>query len=129
MINKDKNVLFNITISKTDNEKLNIIVADLSQDLGLNITKSQAIALLIRNYKKEKPKAEYKPPKKAYNDNYNYQGQLKALKDKLNCSFSDLERLLGIPKTTIKKYYYGTQQPREENAIIIKNAIARYGIK
>lgn len=129
MINKDKNVLFNITISKADSDKLALIVADLSQDLGVNLTKSQAIALLIKNYKKEQPKTANKPPKKAYSDNYNYSAQLHALKDKLNCSFTDLERLIGIPYTTIKKYYYGTQQPKEENAQIIKQAIARYGIK
>ena len=129
MINKEKNILFNITISKADNEKLSLIVADLSQDLGINLTKSQAITLLIRNYKKEQPKTTAKPPKKAYSDNYNYQGQLQALKLKLNCSFTELESIIGIPKTTLKKYYYGTQQPKHENAEIIKRVIARCGIK
>lgn len=127
-INKN-NVNLQLTISKSDSDKLSLIVADLSQDLGIDLTKSQAISLLIRNYKKAKPTQEPKATKKALNDTYNYQGQLHALKDKLNCSFSDLEAIIGIPKTTLKKYYYGTQQPKEENAQIIKNAIARYGIK
>lgn len=129
MINKDKNVLFNITLSKADNEKLSLIVADLSQDLGVNLTKSQAIGLLIKNYKKEQPKTTNKPPKKAYSDNYNYQAQIQALKLKLNCSYTELSRIIGIPQSTLKKYASGTQQPKEENAQLIKQAIARCGIK
>ncbi len=128
-INKDKNVLFNITISKADNEKLNIIVADLSQDLGINLTKSQAIGILIKNYKKESPKATTKPQKKAYSDNYNYQSQIQALKLKLNVSYPHLAEIIGIPLSTLKKYAYGQQQPKDENAKLIKQAIARCGIK
>ena len=130
-INKDKNKSLIITLSNQDINLLNRIVEDISNDLNIELTKSQAIAQLIRNYKKAptpKP-AEQKPTKRQVSDNYNYQAQIRALKDKLNCSFTKLSQILGIPTSTLKKYANGTQQPKEENARIIKNAIARYGIK
>ena len=126
MINKKKNELIHITLANADVEKLLTIQKSLSELLGLNLTKSQAITFLIRNYD-SKPKTEQPKPKA--NKGVNYQGQITALKDKLNVSYTELSAILGIPTSTLKKYASGTQEPKKENAEIILNALKRYGIK
>lgn len=128
-INKNKNVLFNITISKADNEKLSFIVADLSRNLGIDLTKSQAISILIRNYGNKAPNGSKVEPKPKHQSALNYGAQIRALKDKLSVSFTELSNLLDIPPSTLKKYASDTQQPKEENERKIIDALKRYGIK
>lgn len=130
MINKNNNVNLQLTISKADNEKLLMIQESLKNLLSIDLTKSQTIAFLIRNYQGQKatnqePKANTKKPK----SNINYQGQLNALKDKLNVSFHELSQILGIPQSTLKKYAYGQQNPSGENEKLLLDALKRYGIK
>lgn len=127
MINKEKNNLIQITLSNTDTEKLLMIQESLSKLLAVDLTKSQAIAFLIRNYD-SKPKTEQPKPNKPKSA-VNYQAQISALKDKLNVSFTELSAILSIPASTLKKYASGTQEPKKENAEIILNALKRYGIK
>lgn len=134
MINKDKNNVLQITISKTDSAKLDEIQTHLSAFLNIDLTKSQTIAFLIRNYS-TKPSAKpttTETPKQApkgVSSGVNYSAQIKALKDKLGVSFTRLGEILGIPPSTLKKYASGTQQPKAENEQIIKTALANYGIK
>lgn len=129
-INKNKNVMIQITISKADNERLSAIQDELSANLSIELSKSQTIAFLIKNYgaRPTAPTPRNDEPR-AKKGAINYQAQIIALKDKLNVSFTRLSEILGIPASTLKKYASGTQQPKNENEQIIKQALARYGIK
>lgn len=129
MINKDKNILVQITLNKATATKLNYIIDDLSNKLALNLSKSQAIAILINNYGKDQQKKEQKPNAKPRTSNVNYKAEVLILKDKLNVSFPHLSELLDIPTSTLKKYAYGQQEPNGENADKLNKALVRYGIK
>lgn len=136
-INKDKNINLQITLSKKDAELLNDIAANLTTLLNIDLSKSQTIAFLIRNYGKNPlnnnvnavKQREDKPTAKANNKAINYQAQIKALKDKLNVSFTELERITGISASTLKKYASGTQQPKAKNEQLLLNALKVYGIQ
>ena len=135
-INKEKNTNLQITISKADFERLEKVNDLLNTLLGVDLTKSQTIAFLIRNYGKSplnngvdiignrEPKQATKPQ-----TNINYQAQLKALKDKTGASFTELEKMTGISASTLKKYASGIQQPKAENEQLLINAFKNYGIK
>lgn len=129
-INKNKNVNLQLTISKQDSERLLKIQEQLSALLGVEITKSQTIAFLIKNYEKapriQEPKQK---PNRAIKENINYQSQILALKDKINVSYPKLSQIIGIPTSTLKKYASGTQQPQGENEQLLNDALKRYGIK
>lgn len=132
-INKAKNINLQITLSKQDGERLNEIVKLLSTLLDIEITKSQAIAFLIKNYGKSPLNNNIDATKpsqpKALKNGLNYQSQVLALKDKLNVSYPKLSQIIGIPETTLKKYASGKQQPQGENEQLLNNALKRYGIK
>lgn len=125
---KATNVNIQITLTQDTANKLNAIAEDLSDKLCLNVSKSQAITFLINNYGKT-AKSESKPQPKAKASAINYQAQIRALKDKLGVSFTELSNLLDIPPSTLKKYASGAQQPKEENEEKIMQALKRYGIK
>ena len=126
-INKDTTKLIAISLNNDDFLKLEIINQDLGQKLGLKLTKSQTIALLIKNYGQESKAKEPQPkPRKTA---LNYGAQIRALKDKMRVSFTELGQMLDIPPSTLKKYASDTQQPKAENEQKILNALKRYGIK
>lgn len=129
-INKNKNVNLQLTISKQDSERLLKIQEQLSALLGVEITKSQTITFLIKNYEKapriQEPKQK---TNRAIKGNINYQSQILALKDKINVSYPKLSQIIGIPTSTLKKYASGTQQPQGENEQLLNDALKRYGIK
>ena len=50
MINKSKNKNLQLTLSNADYERLEQVNDLLNTLLGVNLTKSQAVAFLIRNY-------------------------------------------------------------------------------
>ena len=125
-INKDLNVNLQLTIKKDVYQRLLEIKNELTNLFKIDLSKSDVITYLVNNYQKANT---LKQPIKAPKQKINYSNQVKALKDKLNVSFSDLSRILGIPQSTLKKYASGTQQPTGENEKILIDAIARYGIK
>ena len=131
MVNKDKNTILAITLNKDTATRLNYVVDDLSKSLNIALTKSQAIAILINNYKQPQitqPKPKESKPRTSKTA-LNYQSQLLALKDKLNVSYTHLSEILDIPTSTLKKYASGNQQPQGENEQKLINALKRYGIK
>lgn len=132
MINKSKNQLLQITLSKADYERLIAIQNELSERLSIELNKSQTIAFLIKNYGKlplnqqidvinTKPRASKK--------GIDYQAQILALKDKLNVSYSKLGEIVGISPSTLKKYVSGIQRPKDENEQLLLQALKRYNIK
>ena len=121
---KATNINIQITLTQDTANKLNAIAEDLSDKLCLNVSKSQAITFLINNYGKT-AKNESKPQPKTKTSAINYQAQIRALKDKLGVSFTELSNLLDI----LKKYASGAQQPKEDNESKIMQALKRYGIK
>lgn len=129
MINKQKNNLLQITLSKADTEKLLSIQSELSALLSIDLNKSQTIAFLIKNYGKSQVKCEMPSKPRAMKGNMNYQALVIALKDKLNVSYAKLSNITGIPETTLKKYASGKQQPKDENERLLNDALKRYGIK
>lgn len=128
MINKEINTNLQITLKKEDYETLLMIQKSLIDLLAVDLTKSQTIAFLIRNYQTPKDK-ENTTKNTAKNKGVNYQAQINALKDKINVSYTRLSQILGIPESTLKKYAYGKQQPKEQNEKIIIDALKKYGIK
>lgn len=131
MINKSKNKNLQLTLSNADYQRLIEINELLNTLLGVELTKSQAIAFLIKNYGTNPSKSVdvLKPKREPTKSGINYSAQVKALKDKLNVSFTRLSVIVGIPPSTLKKYASGSQQPKEENLDLLNNALAKYGIK
>lgn len=133
MINKNKNVLIQITLSKADAERLTAISEQLSTLLSIDLNKSQTIAFLIKNYGKSPLNNDIdviaKPNKTTAKSGINYQAQTKALKDKLSVSYPKLAEIIGIPETTLKKYASGKQNPSGQNLELFKKALKDYGIK
>ena len=131
-INKTKNTNLQITISKSDLERLTEISEQISELLGIQLNKSQTISFLIKNYGKtsanKKADAINTQPRASKNG-FNYMAQIIALKDKLNVSYTRLGEIIGIPPSTLKKYANGTQQPKAENEQLLKDALMKYGIK
>lgn len=125
---KDTNTRVIFTLSLEENKMLERITDDLSHKIGLQISKSQALRLLIRNYE-TKPNNTTEQPKQKPSASLNYGAQIRALKDKLNASYTELALMLDIPASTLKKYASDTQQPKAENEQKIINALKRYGIK
>lgn len=126
MINKEQNTNLQITLKKTDYLRLLKIKNDLSELLQIDISKSETIAYLIKNYGANQEK---QAPKRQIKKGINYGAQVRALKDKLNVSYPRLSEILGIPPSTLKKYANETQAPKGENEKILLDAIKRYGIK
>lgn len=127
MINKSKNVNLQLTISKSTYEKLLNIQIDLNELLNFELSKSQTIEYLIKQYENKTPikaKDKIKQSEKEL-----YKARIIALKDALNVSYPRLSQILGIPETTIKKYSMAKQQPTGENKIILDKALKHYGIK
>ena len=133
MINKDKNINLQITLTKATYNKLLEIQEDVSALLDVDLNKSQTISFLIKNYSHiDHLKTSLNTSQTAPKNNksaVNYQAQVKALKDKLDVSYNRLSELLGIPAPTLKKYASGIQQPKGENEILLNKAIKDYGIK
>lgn len=132
MINKSKNINLQITLSKADSERLNNIVESLSALLDIELTKSQAIAFLIKNYGKKPLNNNGEVIKTSPNISPNgvdYSAQVRALKDKTGASFTELSVMVGIPTSTLKKYANGTQKPKGENEQLLLKAFKTYGIK
>lgn len=133
MINKSKNKNLQLTLSNADYERLEQVNDLLNTLLGVNLTKSQAVAFLIRNYGNtplNKSVDVVKPRQpRASKDGVNYQAQIIALKDKLNVSYTRLSQIIGIPPSTLKKYASGTQQPTNDNLTLLNEALSKYGIK
>lgn len=130
-INKDKNTNLQLTISKADFKRLEEINKLLNTLLGVDLTKSQTIAFLIRNYGKSPTNnnIDAVEPKAKPQANINYQAQLKALKDKTGASYTELEKMTGISASTLKKYASGTQAPKADNLKLLLDAFKNYGIK
>lgn len=127
MINKDKNTLLQITLRKSDYEKLLNIKTMLINALKIDLSKSDTIAYLINNYDAS-PKGETKPKKQTKNG-LDYGAYIKMLKDRANASYTELGQMLNIPPSTLKKYASGTQTPKGENEQKLLNAFKRYGLK
>ena len=136
-INKTKNKLLQITLSNQDAERLEQIKNDISEMLNIDLNKSQTIAFLIKNYSKTATFSQIaninlyaeKPQKTATKNGINYSAQVRALKDKLSVSFTDLSVIVGIPAPTLKKYASDIQRPKGENEQLLKDALKKYGIK
>ena len=131
MINKDKNVNLQLTINKETASQLKYVIDDLSKLFNISLTKSQAIAYLINNYK-HTPQTAKEPKEtkqKAVKNGVNYQAQLLALRDKLGISYPHLSEIIDIPLSTLKRYVYGQQTPNDINSQKILTALKRYGIK
>lgn len=134
MINKTKNTLLQITLNKSDLQRLNAIMEQLSALLSFELNKSQTISFLIKNYGKSPLNNETdifkeQPQRKAAKSGIDYGAQVLALKDKLNVSYTNLGEIIGIPPTTLKKYASGKQAPKDENEEKLKASLKRYGIK
>lgn len=130
MINKTKNQLLQITLSKADLERLNAISEELSALLSIDLNKSQTIAFLIKNYGKRPTNQQTEQPQnRAVKSGVNYAAQVLALKDKLNVSYTKLSEIIGIPAATLKKYARQIQAPKGDNEELLKAALKRYGIK
>lgn len=127
MINKSKNVNLQLTISKSTYEKLLNIQIDLNELLNFELSKSQTIEYLIKQYENKTPNKTKDKAKQSEKELY--KARIIALKDALNVSYPRLSQILGIPETTIKKYSMAKQQPTGENKIILDKALKHYGIK
>ena len=128
-IDKNKSKIIAISLSNEDSNKLESITEDLSQKLGLKLTKSQAIVIMMNNYGKMPQSQAEEQPKPTKKKAINYQAQILALKDKLGMSFRVLGDTIGINESTLKKYASGKQQPKAENEQKIIDAMKRYNIK
>lgn len=131
-INKANKTSIQITISKSDLERLTEISDQLSQLLQIDLNKSQTISFLIRNYGKStanKRADAVSTQTTATQSGFNYMSQIIALKDKLNVSYPRLSQLIGIPESTLKKYARGKQKPQGDNEQLLKDALMKYGIK
>ena len=128
-IDKNKSKIIAISLSNEDSNKLESITEDLSQKLGLKLTKSQAIVIMMNNYGKMPQSQAEEQPKRTKKKVINYQAQILALKDKLGMSFRVLGDTIGINESTLKKYASGKQQPKAENEQRIIDAMKRYNIK
>lgn len=135
-INKTKNTNLQITISKDDLKRIEEIQDHFLNNYGIELTKSKAIALVIRRFnaemqQSEKPQAKQpnKTPRTTAKPNGNYQALVIALKDKLGVSYPRLSQIIGIPSSTLKKYGLGQQTPSGENLELLKEALNKYGIK
>lgn len=127
MINKSKNVNLQLTISKNSYEKLLNIQSDLNELLNFELSKSQTIEYLIKQYETKAPiKADAKAKQ---SEKELYKSRIIALKDALNVSYPRLSQIIGIPEPTIKKYAMGKQAPTGENKQLLDNALKHYGIK
>lgn len=131
-INKTKNINLQITISKADAERLESAQQSISALLDIELTKSQTIAFLIKNYGKTPINNQNETLTKAPKINKNgvyYGAQVRALKDKMQASYTELSVMLGISASTLKKYASDKQQPQGENLQLLNDALKRYGIK
>lgn len=132
MINKEKNVNLQLTISKNANDKLAEIQSDLVKIYGLRLSKSQAVEYLINKYELETLKNRYADIMNGENKSQAKQetsAKINALKDALSVSFTQLSEIIDIPLTTLKKYAYGKQEPSGENKQKLARALKKYGIK
>ena len=129
MINKSKNVNLQLTISKTDYNRLLQIKDELKGLLTIDLNKSQVIAFLIRNYGKGTLKSVDIAKKSTNQSDFNYQIAINTLKDKLNKSFKEMSELLDVSESTLKKYAHGIQNPSGTNKIKVDNALEKYGLK
>lgn len=113
MINKNKNILIQITLSKANSEKLESIANYLNDFFNMQLTKSQVINYLINNYKV----AESKQNKKiqAKESNQDLRAKLLLLRQQYNLSYPTISELSNIPVSTLKKYGLGQQEPKGEN--------------
>ena len=127
---KENKQILAISLNNDTTTKLKYVVDDLSKKLNIDLTKSQAITILINDYgKKATAQPKESKQQRQTNTGLNYQAQVLALKDKLSVSYPKLAEIIGIPTTTIKKYAYGEQSPNGENETKLNNALKRYGIK
>lgn len=134
MINKTKNINLQITINKNDYDLLMSINDGLNQSLGMELTKSQTIAYLIKQYRynglnqSQEHRVEESKAKRE-EDIIKFRTMTNALKDKLDVSYPRLSEMLGIHQSTLKKYCSGKQAPTGENREILLSAFKKYGIK
>lgn len=135
-INKSKNVMITATLSKADNEQLNIINKELSNFYGFELSKSQTISILIRQYKDSGIKQnQTEQLSKAEREEQHKQEILKyktiviALKEKLGVTYKQLSEMTGIYENSLKKFKNGQRAPSKQNKDTLDYAVKKYGIK
>lgn len=127
MINKTKNDLIQITLSKNTSNDLQLIIDYLKEQNGYTLTKSKAIEYLIVK-KAISIKAEQSrkaEPNKRLNK---WQKAINELKTKSNLSYPKLAELTQISITNLKRYSYGEQEPNELNATKLLKTFKNYNI-
>ena len=134
MINKTKNVMITATLTKADSEALDGITKELSNTYGFELTKSQTISILIRQYKANsimQPSIQKQDEKKQkrLDDIVKYQSIILALKDKLGLSYNEMADLTGICKGSLIKFKNGDRVPGADNQKILNEIAKRYNIK
>lgn len=153
MINKDNESL-QITLKKSDIQKLKLINTALNSKFNLELSKSQVIQHLIKSFEIEiKPnqKIDIKPIKttqkepniktahtiqesnqqrKEQSDKLKIESKRKLteLKTLLNLSIKDFSELLNIKFETMRDYLKGRRTPTGENEKIINKYYQKYGI-
>ena len=100
MINKNKNVLIQITLSKANSEKLETIANYLNELFNMQLTKSQVVNYLINNYKVAESKQNKKIQTKE--SNQDIRAKLLLLKQQYNLSYPTISELSKIPVSTLK---------------------------
>jgi len=128
MINKD-NVNLQLTISKKDNQRLLEIQTELKGLLTIELTKSQVISFLIRNYGKSTLKSVDISKGTTNQKDFNYQIAINTLKDKIGKSWPIISEITRVSESTLKKYSRGLQNPSGNNKILIDKTLERYGLK
>lgn len=145
MISKDNRTL-QITIKKSDLEKLKSINEILNKRFNLDFSKSQTIQFLINNFndkkttkeptiktaqiitnKKDCPNDETKADFLT-NDLNETKRKTNALKNKIKLSNPKLAKELGINEGNLKHYLYGQRTPTGKNAEILADYYKKYGI-
>ena len=115
MINKEKNDLIQITLSKNTSQDLQMIIDHLKTSKGYVLNKSKAIEYLIikESLKIKSNQSRKTEPKKRLNK---WQKALNELKAKTKLSYPKLAEYTQVSQTSLKRFFYGELEPSESNA-------------
>lgn len=121
-INKEKNGNLQLTISKADLEQLEQIRADLSEFLNIDLSKSQTITYLIKNYDKTALKTENNEPSKEIKyierfKNKTLSNRVKELRKQLQFSTRKMAQLFNTSVSTTERLIYNEIEPNDKDLL------------
>ena len=121
-INKEKNGNLQLTISKADLEQLEQIRADLSEFLNIDLSKSQTITYLIKNYDKTALKTENNEPSKEIKyierfKNKTLSNRVKELRKQLQVSTRKMAQLFNTSVSTTERLIYNEIEPNDKDLL------------